>query len=202
GLVAKDGVVFFAVKKTDEKQNKFLTDDSLSKIFFIEDHIILSGSGLLGDLQYLVSYARIQAQNLNLLYGEPASVQMLVRQIASALLIHTQIAGYRPFGVSLLISGVTKQRIQLFKIDPSGSFYSYYAIALGEGVNEIFEYLDKHFKMDLNLEQQLSFGVKALKQFYPNLENNQLEIVFIKNKTNIKYHKLTLEEINNYNPNN
>ncbi|HKZ42922.1 MAG TPA: proteasome subunit alpha, partial [Candidatus Hodarchaeales archaeon] len=133
-LTGTDGIVALAQKKSDQSQSKLLVGHGHSKIYQIDDHILLTGAGLLGDLQWVVSYARFQAQQMRLTYGEPAGIESLVRALANLFLLHTQVAGYRPFGVSTLVFGVRYGQGLLFLIEPSGAFYQYNAAVLGEGM--------------------------------------------------------------------
>lgn len=195
GLIGIDGIALVSQKKNVKNQSKLLASPSNDKIFILEDHVILSGSGLLGDLQWLVSYARVQTQNLKLTYGEPAGIALLVKNIASLFLYHTQIAGYRPFGVSLIIAGINIQKRIIYKIDPSGSFYSYNAVAIGENAQELTEYLEEYYKLENPIDKQIELGLKALKKLNPEITSTQVEIVKIKQETALHYQKLTDQEI-------
>ena len=177
GLVAKDGVVIIAQRKIDLQQRKLLAPQGLNKIFAVDDEILLSGAGLLGDLQWFVSYSRLQAQNLVLTYGETTSPEMLVKNLANLMLLHTQIAGYRPWGVSLILAGIYNDIPQIFLIEPSGSYWRYNGLALGESMVELNEYLEKSYNADNNLEQQILLGINAFKHVNPNINEHQLEIV-------------------------
>ncbi|MHA2105259.1 MAG: archaeal proteasome endopeptidase complex subunit alpha [Candidatus Hodarchaeales archaeon] len=195
GLIGSDGVALITQKKSEQEHLKLATQEGKEKIFALEDHIILTGSGLLGDLQWLVSYARIQTQNLKLTYGEPAGIQLLVKKIASLLLYHTQISGFRPFGVSLLITGINLNKKILFKIEPSGSYFSYNGVAIGERTKELTEYLEQHYNTEQLLSDQIKMGLKAFKEQNPELKSSQIEIVKINQETSINYQKLSNKEI-------
>lgn len=177
GLVASDGVVIIAQRKIDFQQKKLLAPQGLNKIFAVDDEILISGAGLLGDLQWLVTYSRLQTQNLILTYGEATSPEMLVKNLANLMLLHTQIAGYRPWGVSLILAGNYRNMPQIFLIEPSGSYWRYNGLALGESMVELNEYLEKNYNVENNLEQQISLGINAFKHVNPNINEHQLEIV-------------------------
>uniref|UniRef100_A0A6N2MM19 Uncharacterized protein n=1 Tax=Salix viminalis TaxID=40686 RepID=A0A6N2MM19_SALVM len=76
---------------------------------------------------------------------EPIPVTQLVRETVAVMKEFTQ-SGYwntldvRPFGVSLLVSGFDDKGPQLHQVDPSGSYFSWKALAWGK----MFQ-MQKHF---------------------------------------------------------
>ncbi|OLS22929.1 MAG: Proteasome subunit alpha [Candidatus Heimdallarchaeota archaeon LC_3] len=195
GLIGKDGIVLIAQKKVSDIKSKLITIEGKEKIFPIEEHIILTGSGLLGDLQWLVSYSRVQAQNLRLIYGEPAGVPLLVKNLASLLLNYTQISGYRPFGVSIILTGINHGKAFLYKIEPSGSYFNNNAVVIGEGMEDITKYLEEYYNPQESISDQIISGLKAFKVQNLELESNQVEIVQIQIEEPILFNRLTNKEI-------
>ena len=74
----------------------------------------------------------------------------------------TQYAGVRPFGVSLILGGVVNKNPQLFLTDPSGTYISYEAIAIGSGSDQVNDFLEKTYTNDLSLDDTGALAVAAI----------------------------------------
>ncbi|MGV8176785.1 MAG: archaeal proteasome endopeptidase complex subunit alpha, partial [Candidatus Bilamarchaeaceae archaeon] len=59
GIVAKDGVALVAYKST---HSGLTLPESLQKIFEVDDHVIVTASGLIADARRLVEVARMEGQ--------------------------------------------------------------------------------------------------------------------------------------------
>ena len=163
GLVCKDGVLLIADKRI---LDKFIVAQSVEKVFQIDAHIGASATGLLMDGRVLIERAQIIAQQHRVTYDEAMDVQSLVKEICNYKQWFTQMGGVRPFGVSLLFAGVDNDdEIKLFFTDPTGIFFEYKAIAIGEGETEIKELLDKEYKETMTIEEGIKLSMKALRKF-------------------------------------
>ncbi len=121
--------------------------DMVKKIFSIDDQIATAIAGLTADARILVNQARIQAQIHRITYNEPITVEALTRRLANLKQMYTQHAGVRPFGVSLLIAGCDEvMGPQLYMTEPSGSYWSYRATAIGSGAPAIIEFLEGEYQ--------------------------------------------------------
>ena len=112
GIVSKDGVVFAVDKKI---KSKLIVQKSIEKIFKIDDHIATASSGLVADARRLVDIARRQAQVNKLQYHEPISVTGLTKYIGDLEQMYTQSGGIRPFGISLIIGGVSDDECRSYQ---------------------------------------------------------------------------------------
>ena len=141
GLVCKDGVLLVADKRVIDK---FIVAKSIEKVFQIDDHVGATATGLLMDGRVLIEKAQVAAQQHKVTYDEPIDVQSLVKEICNYKQLFTQMGGVRPFGVSLIFGGVDNDNgPKLFLTDPTGIFFEYKAVVIGEAENEIREILDK-----------------------------------------------------------
>lgn len=52
-------------------------------------------------------------------------------------------SGVRPFGVSLLVSGVEDGEPKLYQVDPSGSYFGWKATAIGKNFVSAKTFLEK-----------------------------------------------------------
>lgn len=160
GLTGKDAVVLLAFKSG---HSRLVLNDSLKKIFPIDDHIMVTASGLIADARRLVDAARMECQKHKLTYGEPATVESIAKEVCDLLQVYTQYGGIRPFGVSLLITGVDDSP-KLFEAEPSGAMTGFLADSIGTGKKTVDEFLEKSYKSGMDLESVISLGIEALKK--------------------------------------
>ena len=160
GIVCSDAVVLVAYKNIP---SKLLVHDSMKKIYKIDDHIAATASGLVADARRLIDIARLEAQRHKLQYNEPIGVETLSRHLCDLMQIYTQYGGIRPFGVSLLMTGIDDEP-RLFEAEPSGALTGYMADAIGSGKKEVEAFFAKEYKEGLKLEEGIALALKALKK--------------------------------------
>jgi proteasome alpha subunit len=160
--VCKDGVLLVTDKRIVDK---LIVADAVEKIFQVDDHIIATASGILSDARVLIERAQLKAQQHRVTYDSPIDTMSIVKDIANLKQMCTQSGGLRPFGVSLLIAGIDEDGAKLFETDPTGIFFQYRAIVIGEGEAEVEEILYKEFKDELTIEECLRIAIKALSKF-------------------------------------
>ena len=70
-------------------------------------------------------------------------------------------------GVALIMGGVDNNGTSLFLTDPSGTYVAYNAIAIGANSEKINEFLVKHYKSDITLDDASEIVIAAI-----NLSND------------------------------
>ncbi len=177
GVAAKDGVCLVAFKSI---HSRLVVPDSLKKIFNVDSHVSITASGLIADARRLVEIARMDAQRHKLTYSEPASVETIARSVCDLMQIYTQYGGIRPFGVSLLIGGVSDGMPSLYEAEPSGAMTAYKADSIGSGKKEVDELLDKHYRETMTVDEAIHLCVSALKKTQDQkLQPENVEISYI-----------------------
>ncbi len=159
GLRTRDYVILAAEKR---RFSSFLDLDAMEKIYKIDDHIGATFAGIGGDGRVLIDYIRLVAIRHRLVYGEPAGVEYVVRAVADLKQAYTQHGGVRPFGVSLIVGGVDDGQPRLFRTEPGGQYFGFYAVAVGMGEETVYSTFEKKYKSDLKLEEALDLVVEAL----------------------------------------
>ena len=159
GIVCKDGVVLIADKRIVDP---LIIPESVEKIFQIDDHMGATASGIFPDARVLIERAQIKAQQHQVTFDTPIDVDEIVKDICNLKQMCTQSGGLRPFGVSLLITGVDQQGPKLFETDPVGIFFQYKAAAIGEGEVEVEEILKKEYRESITVDDAIKLGVRAL----------------------------------------
>lgn len=159
GIVCKDGVVLIAEKKLP---SSLIVSESVEKIFEIDKHIGVTFAGITSDARVLIERAQVKSQSHNMTYDSPVDTLTIVKDIADLKQYTTQSGGIRPFGVSLIIAGVNDHN-KVYVTDPTGIYFQYKAVAIGENDAKVEEYLEKNFKEDMSVQDGLKLGVAALK---------------------------------------
>ncbi|GFZ11929.1 N-terminal nucleophile aminohydrolases (Ntn hydrolases) superfamily protein [Actinidia rufa] len=96
--------------------------------------------------------------------SEPIPVTQLVRETAAVMQEFTQSGGVRPFGVSLLVAGFDDKGPQLYQVDPSGSYFSWKASAMGKNVSNAKTFLEKRYTDDMELDDAVHTAILTLKE--------------------------------------
>ncbi|KAK3037600.1 hypothetical protein RJ639_031906 [Escallonia herrerae] len=95
---------------------------------------------------------------------ESIPVTQLVRETAAVMQEFTQSGGVRPFGVSLLVAGFDDKGPQLYQVDPSGSYFSWKASAMGKNVSNAKAFLEKRYTNDMELDDAVHTAILTLKE--------------------------------------
>jgi len=158
GVTAQDGVGFLSSRRDS---SRLAIQDSVEKIFRIDDHIGTASCGLVADARTLVDMARNLSAGAKFRYDEPMDVETISRELSTRVHSYTQTGGARPFGVSMLIGGVSEEP-RLYETDPSGAFIGYKAGALGNRREDVMNRLEENFEEDLPLDDALATGYSAI----------------------------------------
>ncbi|PPS11687.1 hypothetical protein GOBAR_AA08957 [Gossypium barbadense] len=75
-----------------------------------------------------------------------------------------KVTGVRPFGVSLLVAGYDDNGPQLYQVDPSGSYFSWKASAIGKNVSNAKTFLEKRYTDDMELDDAVHTAILTLKE--------------------------------------
>ncbi len=158
GIKSKDGIVI----AVEEKPRKLQISDVAQKIFQVDDHVGLAAAGYIPDARSQVDNARFFSQSNKLIYDEPVEVETIAKHLADQSQQFTQYAGVRPFGVSLIIGGVVNNNPELYLTDPSGTYISYEAIAIGSDSDKVTDFLEKTYTNNLSLDDAGALAVAAI----------------------------------------
>ena len=158
GVKSKDGVIL----AVEEKPRKLQTSSVTQKIFQVDDHIGIAAAGYIPDARSQVDNARFFSQSNRMIYDEPVEVETVAKHLADQCQQFTQYAGVRPYGVSLIISGVDQQGSTLYLTDPSGTYIPYHAVAIGSGSDQVTDFLEKNFKSDMSMEDASALATASI----------------------------------------
>ena len=194
GVKCKDGIVI----AVEEKPRKLQISKTAQKIFQIDDHVGVAAAGYIPDARSQVDNARFFSQSNKMIYDEPVEVETIAKHLADQSQQYTQYAGVRPFGVALILGGVVGGKPQLYLTDPSGTYISYDAIAIGSGSDQVTDFLEKTYKNDLSLDDAAALACAGI---YLSSEDKEgtghIRMAHMKTETGL-YEIVSDEQIANY----
>jgi len=152
----------FALLASHIKPTRALADP-LEKIFSIDGHVGATGSGYIGDTLQLIDELRLEAQKHRLGFESPIDVGSLARHLGSYLHNYT-IYAVRPQAASVIIAGVDQTGVQMYQVDPSGTFFRGSGFAIGQSADEALGVIQKEYSADMTVEQAVVLGNKAIEK--------------------------------------
>ena len=180
GIKTKDGIIFAA----DERPRKLQVVEESQKLFKIDQHIGIAAAGYIPDARGQVTDARFFSQSSKLVYDESVSIETVTKHIADQCQQYTQYAGARPIGVALIIGGIDKNGNSLFLTDPSGTYIPYNAVAIGADSDRVTEFLKKHYKPEMTLEESKMLAISSINMISSDVKGSEhIKISQIKSDT-------------------
>ncbi|OZJ05142.1 hypothetical protein BZG36_01390 [Bifiguratus adelaidae] len=191
GILAKDGVVIAAEKKTTSK----LLEQTASseKIYTLSENMICGVAGMTADANILINWSRTSAQRFLFTYNEPIPCEQLVQRLCDLKQGYTQYGGLRPFGVSFIFAGWDSQHgFQLYHSDPSGNYGGWKATSIGSNSSNAQSILKQDYKEDMDLNEAKALAVKVLSKTMDSttLSSQKLEFATVTRKDDKVIHSI------------
>ncbi len=192
GMVCTDGVFILADKRIEDK---LIVKKSANKIYEVDSHIISSVAGIVSDARVLIEKAQLLAQQHRLTYDSEIEPELIVKDIANMKQQFTQYGGARPFGVSIMTTGINGKKTELFVSDITGNYFSYHANAIGENDDKIKEKLKEKYKQSLKIKEGVKLALEIFKEIKSDKFNiDKFELAYISTNKG-KIERLDGEEI-------
>lgn len=137
--------------------------DPAEKIFAIDGHVGATGSGYIGDILQLIEELRLEAQKHRLNFETPIDVGSLAKHLGSFLHNYT-IYAVRPQAASVIVAGVDQMGIQLYQVDPSGTFMRGSGFAIGQSSDIALDVLGREYSADMSVDQAVALSNKAIEK--------------------------------------
>ena len=184
GFVCCDGVFIISDKRI---RDKLIVPESTNKIYEIDSHIFGSVAGIMSDARVLIERVQILSQQNRVTYDSPIDTELVIKEIANTQQQFTQYGGGRPFGVSVMIAGISDGKPELFVSDITGNYHSYFANAIGEDDEAIKEKLREFYNKDLKIKDAVKGVLKILEEVKKDkFKVENLELVYLKKGEEIK----------------
>ncbi|MGI0092209.1 MAG: hypothetical protein ACREBS_10920 [Nitrososphaerales archaeon] len=177
-----------AILASQLKPTRPLIDPS-EKVFLIDDHIGATGAGYIGDVLKLIQELRVEAQKHSLTFGSPIDIKTAAESLSSYLHQYT-IYAVRPLGASIIMAGKDPTGVQLYQVDPSGTFFKGSAFAIGNKSEQAIEFIQRKYIPGMSKEQLLTLASDAIRT--ATNEDAPIEIGVV-NGSDSKFHKVPLK---------
>lgn len=192
GMVCSDGVIIVAHRRV---KDSLINEESANKIYEVDRHIMGAAAGILSDARVLIEEAQLIAQQNRVTYDSDINVETIIKDIANAKQKFTQYGGVRPFGISVIIAGVSSKKPQLYLSDVTGNYFSYRAAAVGQNDEKIREILRQEYKESLDVKAGIKLALRVFKRILDKEYNiNNFDIAIIKTDEGM-IKRLNTEEI-------
>ena len=146
----------------------------------------------------LIGQARVYCQSNKLLYDEPVDVEILARRLGDMSQAYTQHAGVRPFGVTMILTGVDATGPRVMTTDPSGAYRAFKAIAVGRKNDEANKLLEDQYTDDITLDDAIKLAIQAIKTASDSdVTKDTVKVAVIPADTKV-FKRLTAEETEGY----
>jgi len=137
--------------------------DPAEKIFAIDGHVGATGSGYIGDILQLIEELRLEAQKHRLNFESPIDVGSLAKHLGSFLHNYT-IYAVRPQAASVIVAGIDQMGVQLYQVDPSGTFMRGSGFAIGQSSDIALDVVQREYSADMSVEQAVALSNKAIEK--------------------------------------
>ncbi|MGI0047276.1 MAG: hypothetical protein ACREBB_08820 [Nitrosotalea sp.] len=179
----------FAILSSQIKPTHPLIEPS-EKIFSIDYHVGATGSGYIGDILQLIDTLRLESQKHKLTYETSIDTDSLAKHLSAYLHNYTTYA-VRPQAASIIIAGADETGIQMYQVDPSGTFFRGSGFAIGQAAETALDVVTKEYSADMTQQQAVELAKKAIEKALGEKPIVDTGIVLASEKT---FRKLPLEK--------
>ena len=197
GISTKDGVILAVEEKPRTLQTKNITQ----KIFQVDFHIGIAAAGYIPDARVQVDGARFFSQGNKMTYDESVEVATVAKHLADQAHQFTQYGGVRPNGVAMIIAGVDQKGESIYITDPSGTYVQFSAIAIGNGSDDVNEFLEKFYSKDMSLDDAAALAIAAINLKADHKDGvNHVKMAKITTESKV-FEKISESDVQNYSQN-
>jgi proteasome beta subunit len=188
GLVFKDGVVAAAEHRAT--MGTLIAHKTTQKVFKIDEHMLLTTAGLVGDAQLLARLLRVEAE----LYKLERNEAMPVKGAATLMANILNQRKFYPYYVQLMIAGVDASGPHVFSLDAAGGSIEDVYTTTGSGSPYVFGVLEDHYKEGMSEDEAIDLTIRALTAAIKrdSASGNGMDVVVITKKG---YRELSSDEI-------
>lgn len=155
-----DSVVLVTQKKVPDR---LVDPSSVTNIYKVTDRLAVLMTGLTADCRAQVTRLRYEAAEFKHQYGYDMPVASLAKRIGDICQVYTQKASLRALAVICILAAVDDGP-QLFKVDPAGHYFPYFATAAGAKESEASNFLEKNLDAlkTYDTDQTVRYAIAAL----------------------------------------
>jgi len=188
GLVFKDGVVAAAEHRAT--MGTLIAHKVTKKIFKIDEHMLLTTAGLVGDAQLLARLLKVEAE----LYKLEREEVMPVKGAAAVMANILNQRKFYPYYVQLIIAGTDTTGAHVFSLDAAGGAIEDIYTTTGSGSPYVFGVLEDNYKEGMSEDDAVNLAIRAITAAIKrdSASGNGMDVVVITKKG---YRELSSDEI-------
>jgi len=197
GARGKDSVVLISQKKVPDR---LVDPSSVTNLYQITPKMAVLHAGRVPDCRSQVTRLRYEANEFKFNYGYPMPVAALAKRIGDVCQVYTQKASLRALASICILGAVDDEKgPQLFKVDPAGHYFPYFATAAGAKESEATNFLEK--KIDelptYDADQTVRYAIAALQSVLSaDFKSTEIQALVIQGTNRATF--LTEEQIDNH----
>lgn len=154
GITCRDGVVFASERRAS--MGNLVAHKVAEKIFKINDHIVTTIAGSVGDAQNLMKIIDAEISLYEMRNGGDISIK-------AAASLTANILRSGPLYVQTLLGGMDSTGPCLYSLDPAGGMIKDDYISTGSGSIVAYGVLEDRYHEDLSVDEGLEIGLRAIK---------------------------------------
>ncbi|MBC7129039.1 MAG: archaeal proteasome endopeptidase complex subunit beta [Thermoplasmatales archaeon] len=155
-MVCKDGVIAAAERRAT--MGTLIAHKVAKKIYKIDDHLLLTTAGLVGDAQILARYMRVESE----LYKLERDEKMPVKGAATLMANFLNQRKFYPYYVQLIIGGVDSSGPHVFSLDAAGGAIEDIYTTTGSGSPYVFGVLEDNYRKEMSIDEGIDLAIRAL----------------------------------------
>ena len=156
GLICNDSVVIAAEHRAT--MGTMIAHKVAKKVFKIDDHLVLTTAGLVGDAQMLARFLKVESE----LYKLQRETTMPVKGAATLMGNILNQRKFAPFYVQLIVGGIDPSGPHVFSIDAAGWAIEDIYTTTGSGSPYVFGVLEDHYKEGMSPDEGIDLAIRAL----------------------------------------
>ena len=197
GARGKDSVVLISQKKVPDR---LVDPTSVTNLYQITPKLAVLLTGRTPDCRSQVTRLRYEANEFKFKYGYPMPVASLAKRIGDICQVYTQKASLRALASICILGAVDDEKgPQLFKVDPAGHYFPYFATAAGTKESEANNFLEKQIDElhDYDCDQTIRFAIAALQSVLSaDFKANEIQALVLQSNNRATF--LTDEQIDHH----
>ncbi|MCD6512789.1 MAG: archaeal proteasome endopeptidase complex subunit beta [Thermoplasmata archaeon] len=188
GIVCKEGVVAAAEHRAT--MGTMIAHKVAKKLYKIDEHLVMTTAGLVGDAQILARYLKAEVELYSLEREEKIPVGGAATLMAN-ILNKTKFA---PYYVQLIVAGVDASGPHVYSLDAAGGAIEDIYTSTGSGSQFVFGVLEDNYKEGMSVDEGVDLAIRAISAAMKrdSASGNGIDVVVITKKG---YKELSSEEI-------
>lgn len=192
-----DSCVLVTQKKVPDR---LVDATSVTNLYKVTEKLAVLMTGMSADCRTQATRLRYEAAEFKFQYGYAMPVASLAKRVGDICQVYTQKASLRALAAICIIAAVDEEKgPQIFKVDPAGHHFPYFATAAGAKESEATNFLEK--KVDefatYDADKTVQCAIAALQSVLnADFKASEIEAMLLSGDSSC--HALTEEEIDGH----